>query len=148
MTLLRSLIRVLLIFNAFVGVGCVIVEPAAERIGWIVGGPFGEAQVIRIEEMGADPGFIVAPAEFDATFAFIGAILLGIVGCTGSKWALLLGAILLAAVRIIYDGGGFPLDYGLDAILDWTAVFLAIFSGFIVGRYTLPFRSRPPVTLG
>ena len=148
MTALRSFVHVLLIFNAFVGVGCFIVEPAAERIGWIVGGPFGEAQVIRIEEMGADPGFIGAPAEFDATFAFIGAILLGIAVATGSTWALVLGAILLAVVRFIYNESGFPGDLGWSAVLDWTNVFLAIFSGFIVGRYTLPFPSRPPVTRG
>lgn len=137
--------RALKTANLVAGVLLFVVMPSIECVGRIVGGAWGEAQVLRVYAFGQNPGFIDPYVRFSlfpnsdlfsSAFAFLGASLLGsaLLYLPNEKITIIVlaGGILLLQVALAIIRFYLPY-YDPTVILDLP--LLPVFCGYVAGRW-------------
>jgi hypothetical protein len=128
------------IATLIVGALLFVLMPAIECVGRRIGGAWGEAQVLRVYAFGADPGFINPPVKsplfqnsdlFAATFAFIGAVLLG-----GSLRYMPKENLTILSLAFGFLFLQLALAIARFYVYEiWPDILLAVLSGYLVGRW-------------
>ena len=139
--------RTLKIANLIVGVLLCVVMPSIECVGRCFGGPWGEgeAQVLRVYNLGFDPGFIDSPRVFplfpnsdlfSGTFAFLGALLLGsaLRYITNQYLTIFLLAIGFLLIQMALAIIRFYMPY-YDPTVILDLPLLPLFCGYVAGRW-------------